>query len=116
MAGLTTHVLDLARGRPASGVTVELFARKGGALTSVSRTKTNADGRSPEPLLGAGQMAPGAYQLEFHVGDYFRETGLGAHPPFLDIVPVAFAIGDPNAHYHVPLLISPYGYSTYRGS
>lgn len=115
MAGLTTHVLDLARGRPAAGVVVELFASRSGALASIARTKTNADGRSPAPLLDAARMAAGRYQLEFHVGDYFREGGL-IDAPFLDIVPVAFAIADPNAHYHVPLLISPYGYSTYRGS
>jgi 5-hydroxyisourate hydrolase len=117
MAGLTTHVLDLAHGRPAAGVAVELFARKDGALASVARCTTNADGRCTGPLLGAERMKPGLYQLEFHVGDYYRSLGVtvGA-PAFLDVVPVAFGVGDAQAHYHVPLLISPFGYSTYRGS
>lgn len=112
---LTTHVLDTMGGLPGAGLVVELFRLDGGRQR-LARVATNADGRSPEPLL-AGAIEPGTYELVFHVGDYFRgrEVAL-AEPAFLDQVPVRFGIADPARHYHVPLLVSPYGYATYRGS
>ena len=100
---ITTHVLDTARGRPAAGIPIEL-ARDGEVLT---RTATNADGRTDEPLLA--DVAAGEYELTFRVGDHFGEG-------FLDVVPIRFRVDDPDAHYHVPLLVSPWAYSTYRGS
>ena len=102
---LTTHVLDLARGRPAAGVAIEL-ARGGEVLATAV---TNADGRTDAPLLDA--LEAGTYELCFAVGDYF-----GGESRFLDVVPVRFTVSDPDAHHHVPLLVAPGGYSTYRGS
>jgi 5-hydroxyisourate hydrolase len=118
MAGLTTHVLDTTRGRPASGVEIELHALGlDGARTLVARTRTNADGRTDTPLIAAGEARIGVFELSFHVGDYFRTSGDAvAEPPFLDVVPIRFAIADPGAHYHVPLVATPWSYSTYRGS
>lgn len=120
MAGhLTTHVLDLAQGHPAAGMTVDLWrldtARETRALLRTART--NADGRTTEPMLADDEMSAGVYELVFAVGDYFRAQGVPtAELPFLDRVPVRFGIADPAAHYHVPLLTSPWAYSTYRGS
>jgi 5-hydroxyisourate hydrolase len=105
-AKLSTHVLDLTRGKPAVGMTITL-ARGGQLLKTV---KTNDDGRTDAPLLSTNEMATGDYELIFHVGDYFGSR------EFLDRVPVRFAISDANASYHVPLLCSPWAYSTYRGS
>jgi 5-hydroxyisourate hydrolase len=102
---LTTHVLDTARGRPAAGVAIELRDAAGKTLATAL---TNADGRTDAPLLAA--TPAGEYELVFGVGDYFGEAA------FLDRVPVRFRIADPDAHYHVPLLVSPWAYSTYRGS
>jgi 5-hydroxyisourate hydrolase len=118
MAGLTTHVLDTSIGRPASGVEIELHAVVAdGARALLKRTKTNADGRTDAPLLAAAEARVGIYELSFHVGAYFRGRGaVTAEPPFLDIVPIRFAIADPSAHYHVPLAVTPWSYSTYRGS
>lgn len=115
MAGfLTTHVLDTARGCPAAGLRIVLRDAGGGIL---AEAVTNADGRTDTPILPAGRFAPGVYELVFHAGDYLRATGqAGAEPLFLDLVPIRFGISDPEAHYHVPLLLSPYGFSTYRGS
>lgn len=111
---LTTHVLDTAHGRPAAGLALALIGPDGEELTS---TCTNSDGRCDAPLLDGEAMKPGTYELRFAVGDYFRANGLNAgQPPFLDIVPIRFGIDDPGQHYHVPLLLAPYGYSTYRGS
>ena len=107
-SGLTTHVLDTARGRPAAGVRIDLIRVADGEL--LRTTRTNADGRTDEPLLGAGELQAAEYELVFAVGDYFGERG------FLDRIPVRFSIADPEAHYHVPLLVSPWSYSTYRGS
>ena len=116
MPGLTTHILDLANGHPAAGVEITLY-RVGIADEEIMRAVTNVDGRCPEPLLSAADMQTGTYRLEFHIGDYFKAQGvMGAGPAFLDVVPVVFGISDTDAHYHVPLLVSPYGYSTYRGS
>jgi hydroxyisourate hydrolase len=109
MGRLTTHVLDTARGRPAAGLEIEL--RRDGR--TLRRVTTNADGRTDGPLLEGEELVPGVYELVFAVGDYFAEA---ADPPFLGQVPVRFGIADADAHYHVPLLASPWAYSTYRGS
>lgn len=117
MAGLTTHVLDTSIGRPAAGVTVELFRIGERARQKLGAHVTNRDGRTDGPLLAEGAMQSGVYELVFHVGRYF--AGLRddlPKPPFLDLVPVRFAIAEADAHYHVPLLVSPFGYATYRGS
>jgi 5-hydroxyisourate hydrolase len=105
--GLSTHVLDLTRGKPAAGMRVELW-RDGGLVKSVV---TNADGRTDAPLLEGAELAAGEYELIFHVGAYF-----GPADRFLDRVPVRFTIHDTQARYHVPLLCTPWAYSTYRGS
>ena len=110
---LTTHVLDTARGVPAAGVLLELRS----ATHLLKTARTNADGRTDEPLLAGDALVPGNYEIVFHVGDYFAGAGLaGDGVPFLDQVPVRFGIADGDAHYHVPLLVSPWSYSTYRGS
>jgi 5-hydroxyisourate hydrolase len=102
---LTTHVLDVARGRPAAGVAIELA--RGGEV--IAQAVTNANGRTDAPLRE--RLEPGEYELRFAVGDYF-----GAEQRFLDVVPVRFGVSDPDAHHHVPLLVAPGGYTTYRGS
>ena len=117
MAGgyLTTHVLDTARGCPAAGVAITLY-RLGAEREKIAETVTNADGRTDGPILPKGTFATGSYELVFAAGDYLRATGqAGAAPLFLDEVPVRFGMAE-DTHYHVPLLLSPYGYSTYRGS
>ena len=118
MAGLSTHVLDTVRGEPARGVTIELFElATDGGRTLLKTTVTNADGRTDAPLIAAGEARIGQFELVFHIGDYFRAAGVAAaEPPFLDLIPIRFAVADPKAHYHVPLLASPWSYSTYRGS
>ncbi len=117
MGHLTTHVLDTARGRPAEGVAVELWRLNPGADQRLIGVQTNADGRVGHSLLADDDFTPGVYELRFHVGDYFRSTGTPVpEPAFLDIIPIRFGIAEPGEHYHVPLLLSPYGYSTYRGS
>ncbi|HYS17009.1 MAG TPA: hydroxyisourate hydrolase [Candidatus Binatia bacterium] len=116
-SGLTTHVLDTARGCPAAGLRIDLSAIDADGRARLLKTvRTNADGRT-EALFGPGEMEAGPYELLFHVGAYFRATG-GAvsDPPFLDLVPIRFAAAAAGGHYHVPLLVSPYGYVTYRGS
>jgi len=114
---LTTHVLNLAQGRPADGMRVELWRLEDdGARTWLATAVTNDDGRADEPLLAGDDFLMGAYELVFAVDDYFAAEDLGASPPFLTSVPVRFTIGDPDAHYHVPLLVTPWAYSTYRGS
>lgn len=111
MSGLTTHVLDTAHGRPAAGMAVRLF--RGGEL--IAQGTTNADGRCPG--LVDGEAKPGRYRLEFAVAAYFRDGGVALpDPPFLDVVGIDFGIAEAGGHYHVPLLVSPYAYSTYRGS
>jgi 5-hydroxyisourate hydrolase len=113
MSGLTTHVLDTMRGQPASGLSLRLT--QGGQ--TIVEAVTNLDGRVDRPLLTGEAMKAGAYRLEFDVGDYFRDLGVPMpKPPFLDTVVIEFGIADAGAHYHVPLLVSPYAYSTYRGS
>lgn len=121
---LTTHVLDTARGCPASNVTIELWKcdpeNGRGPIHHahlVKRVHTNADGRTDEPLLAEEALTEGEYELVFVVGEYFvGYVGTSTSLPFLDRIPVRFGIADPKAHYHVPLLVSPWAYSTYRGS
>src|SRR5437870_774533 len=116
MASLSTHVLDTVSGKPAQGVAIELHVLQGGERRALKTTITNADGRPAEPLSTV-HLGPGTYELTFHAGDYLRSTGVKlADPPFLDKIVIRFGISDPAGHYHVPLLLSPYGYSTYRGS
>ena len=113
MSGLTTHVLDTMHGRPAAGVGLRL-SRGGLALASVV---TNSDGRVDQPLLNGDSLEAGQYRLEFDVGEYYREMGVALpDPAFLETVVIDFGVSDPGSHYHVPLLVSPFGYSTYRGS
>ena len=119
---LTTHALDLAAGRPAAGMRVDLY-RWAQPLDGIERRERlgsfelDADGRSPGPLLEGEAFAAGVYELVFHVAAYHRSAGARlVDPPFLDEVPVRFGVADAREHHHVPLLLSPYGYSTYRGS
>jgi len=117
MAGyLTTHVLDTARGRPAAGLAIELHRIEGAGRDHIRTLTTNADGRTDAPILPAAEFATGTYELVFHAGAYLDAAGApGAAPRFLDQVPIRFVMAE-DAHYHVPLLLSPFGYSTYRGS
>jgi 5-hydroxyisourate hydrolase len=114
---LSTHVLDTVRGQPADGMKIELWSLAGEQRERITTTQTNAAGCTDSPLLEAGQMKAGQYELVFFVGDYFaaKKTPL-TKPPFLDKVPVRFSIADASESYHVPLLVSPWAYSTYRGS
>ena len=116
--GLTTHVLDTAHGRPAAGLRVDLSIVEPEGRTRLLKTMTtNADGRCDAPLLTSGEMRIARYELVFHVAAYFRAAGvILSDPPFLEEVPVRFAIAEPGGRYHVPLLVSPHGYVTYRGS
>jgi len=117
MGKLTTHVLDTAHGKPAAGVRIVLFACDANARHVLGRFTTNADGRCDTPLLAEAMFTVGRYELDFHVGDYFAALGLElGEPRFLDVVTLRFGIADADAHYHVPLLVSPYSYSSYRGS
>ncbi|WP_152597557.1 hydroxyisourate hydrolase [Neobacillus niacini] len=115
---LTTHVLDISIGKPASGVLVELVrVSRDKKIEHILTSYTNEDGRLNRPLLEGDNMKKGIYELHFYIGDYYRNRGTSAEDPsFLDCVPVRFGISEPASHYHVPLLISPGGYSTYRGS
>jgi 2-oxo-4-hydroxy-4-carboxy-5-ureidoimidazoline decarboxylase len=114
---LSTHVLDTVSGRPAAGVKVVLKELGASAEGLLKETVTNADGRTDAPLLGGGPLRIGSYEIAFHMGAYFAAQAVAtSRPPFLDVVPIRFAIAEPEAHYHVPLLASPWAYSTYRGS
>ena len=123
MGKLTTHILDTSAGKPAANVRVELFEiidAEGGAPARGQRLAaavTNADGRCAAPLLEGDIFRPGQYELAFAIGDYFAQSGVAQpEPKFIDIVVIRFGVANAGAHYHVPLLVSPYGYSTYRGS
>jgi 5-hydroxyisourate hydrolase len=116
MGRLTTHVLDTANGRPGAGVRVELYRLEGTATgTLLATAVTNRDGRTDKPLAEGDGFLSGTYQLVFHIGEYFRASA-GTPATFVDVVPVRFVIADAGQHYHVPLLCSPWSYSTYRGS
>jgi 5-hydroxyisourate hydrolase len=117
MARLSTHVLDTSRGQPAQNVIIDLHICLSGERRHIKTAVTNADGRTDEPLLSGDRLDTGVYELTFHAGDYFRSASVKlADPPFLDDVVIRFGLADPAGTYHVPLLLSPYGYSTYRGS
>lgn len=117
MSKLTTHVLDTAHGRPGAGIRIELFRLDGDTRESLGVFATNADGRCDAPLLQGDAFARGVYELDFHAGDYFARRGTPMDEPrFVDVVTLRFGIADPGSHYHVPLLVSPWSYSTYRGS
>ena len=115
-ATVSTHVLDTARGIPAAGVSVGIFALDG-ERTLLNVAITNRDGRTDAPLIADRPIPVGTYELRFALGDYYRSTDAAlATPPFLDVVPIRFGVAEPEAHYHVPLTASPWSYSTYRGS
>jgi len=117
MGRLSTHVLDTVHGRPAAGVKIELFAIEGEGRRRVAGATTDADGRTDGPLLAGAEFRAGRYEILFHIGDYFRRKGLAVpDPAFVDVVPIRFGVAEPDGHYHVPLLASPWSYSTYRGS
>jgi len=117
MAGyLTTHVLDTARGCPAAGIKIDLFQMDGDIRSHIKTLKTNADGRTDEQILPTDAFEVGTYELLFHAGDYLDAIGIPPeNPRFLDLIPIRFGMSL-DTHYHVPLLLSPFGYSTYRGS
>jgi 5-hydroxyisourate hydrolase len=117
MGRLSTHVLDTARGKPAAGVKIILYRISGQSHRKIAEVTTNADGRTDAPLLEGASLTAGSYELVFCAGDYLRASGqAGADTLFLDEIPIRFGVSDADAHYHVPLLISPFAYSTYRGS
>jgi 5-hydroxyisourate hydrolase len=117
MGKLTTHVLDTMNGCPAAGMRVRLYSIAAGEATLLKALTLNADGRADAPLLEGAAFGPGSYRLLFDVAAYFRARGVVLpEPPFLDAVPLDFGLADTEAHYHVPLLASPWAYSTYRGS
>ena len=114
---LSTHVLDTTTGRPAVGMRMELYELSGEQAHRIGQAVSNSDGRTDAPLIAGRPLPIGRYELRFAVGDHFRGTGIEqGDPPFLDIVPLRFSIAEPEAHYHVPLLCTPWSYSTYRGS
>jgi 5-hydroxyisourate hydrolase len=114
---LTTHVLDTARGLPADGITISLYLLSGNSREKIAQAVTNADGRTDTPILPSGKMTVGQYELVFQTGEYLDQNNLATGEiKFLDEIPIRFGIDDEEAHYHVPLLLSPFGYSTYRGS
>jgi 5-hydroxyisourate hydrolase len=118
MGRLSTHVLDTVRGRPAPNVAIDLHALDAdGSWRHIKQVISNADGRTDQPLLVGEEFRVGTYMLTFAIGAYFRACGVNdADPPFLDLVPLRFSVADADGHYHVPLLATPWSYSTYRGS
>jgi 5-hydroxyisourate hydrolase len=117
MAKISTHVLDIAHGAPAQGIAVELHLVKGAERRLIAAVTTNADGRTDKPLASGDTLETGIYELTFHAADYFLRIGVAlTDPPFLGVVIIRIGIAEPSGNYHVPLLLSPYGYSTYRGT
>ncbi len=116
MTKLTTHVLDVYSGKPGKGILVELFYINNSERKKLISTKLNDDGRADSPLAKGDNFVKGKYELVFHIGDYFKNASSASDVPFLDDVVIRFGISDPSEHYHVPLLVSPWSYSTYRGS
>jgi 5-hydroxyisourate hydrolase len=117
MGKLSTHVLDTAQGKPGAGVRLELYAVDGGRRTLIKEDATNSDGRCNAPLLEGEQLRAGQYELVFAAGDYFAAQGVALPSPrFIDRVTIAFGVADPSQNYHVPLVVTPWSYSTYRGS
>ena len=115
-AGLSTHVLDTARGRPAAGIPLTLVRLDGETRTLLKEAVTNRDGRTDAPLIERGALAAGTFELSFRVARYFADVPGVGQPPFLDLITLRFQVIDAGSHYHVPLLVSPWSYSTYRGS
>lgn len=113
---LTTHILDTSRGCPAEGVKIDLFRLEGERRVHMATTVTNDDGRTNAPIIPKGELTCGTYELVFAIGDYFKGHAPQSPHPFIDILPVRFGIDDETSHYHVPLLASPFSFSTYRGS
>lgn len=114
---VTTHVLDTSRGEPAAGLRIDIYRLDGSARRQLASMITNADGRTDQPVIAAPDIAEAEYELVFHAGDYLGRTqGPSTTLRFLDLVPIRFGVSDAGQHYHVPLLLSPFGYSTYRGS
>jgi 5-hydroxyisourate hydrolase len=117
MTTLTTHILDTAHGCPAAGVRIDLSRMEQGRPRLLTTSISNGEGRTDRPLLAGGALSAGSYELQFHVGDYFSSRGVCCdQPPFLDVVPLWFGIANPTLHCHVPLLVTPWSYATYRGS
>jgi hydroxyisourate hydrolase len=117
MAKLSTHVLDTMNGRPAAGMKIDFVRIEADGARTLASVATNADGRTEKPLLDAAAYRPGRYELRFHVADYFRAHGAALpDPPFIEVATVAFGLAEADGSYHVPLLVSPWSYSTYRGS
>ena len=117
MARISTHVLDTSRGVPAVGIAVELHLVKGAERRLLAAVTTNADGRTDVPLVAADHLETGVYELSFHAADYFHHVGVTQQaPPFLGVIVIRIGVADPTGNYHVPLLLSPFAYSTYRGS
>ena len=116
MTKLTTHVLDIYSGKPGKGITVELYYLNNSQRKKITSVKLNNDGRADSPLVDGENFIKGKYELVFYIGDYFKNISSANDEPFLDDVIVRFGISNPSQHYHVPLLVSPWSYSTYRGS
>ena len=116
MTKLTTHVLDVYSGKPGKGILVELFYINNSERKKINSIKLNDDGRANSPLVEGEMFVKGKYELVFYIGDYFKNISSVSDVPFLDDVIIRFGISDPSEHYHVPLLVSPWSYSTYRGS
>ncbi len=117
MGKLTTHVLDTSQGKPGHGVAIRLFKIVDNSRQQLAATATNSDGRCDQPLLEGAALTAGVYELDFSVGEYFERMGVAtAKPAFLDVVTLRFGVADAQAHYHVPLVVTPWSYSTYRGS
>ncbi|MDX1737995.1 MAG: hydroxyisourate hydrolase [Alphaproteobacteria bacterium] len=117
MGRLTTHVLDTSLGCPGEGIRIELFEISEDTRTKIKEVVTNDDGRCDAPILEGSSLKTGVYELVFHAGEYLEAKGVSLpEPKFLDVIPIRFGIANEDQHYHVPLLISPYSYSTYRGS